>query len=387
MNGEPPTGRATRAFGPDVVARLRAAADRLAAYPFKPWFYGDSIGFEGLLEASTVLGDASYRDFAAGFITDWAARRQRDPDDNTAPGRVMCELAADARGDELTTAAVRLAEELLERRRIDGCAVTFEDAGRSLREPYGDLALDTEDRALLADPGAGIYLDCLHFDPPFYSALGTLLGDQRWFERAVEEAIGYVRLLQDPGSGLFHHFWLERTGRAYALGWGRGQGWALLGLLDVLDDVPSDQAGRPVIAKAASSLLEAMLSSQQPDGSWSAVVGVAASGAESSTAAFMTVGFLRAARLGIGERGRLLDAADRAWAATLVELDGGGLLTGVSAAVYSSTLDAHYHRVPRGFDVPWGQGPLLVAAAEMADLHGSADVRAARHMRPSGPSR
>jgi hypothetical protein len=29
-----------------------------------------------------------------------------------------------------------------------------------------------------------------------------------------------------------------------------------------------------------------------------------------------------------------------------------GLLTSVSAAVYSSTSDQHYHHVPRGYDVP-----------------------------------
>jgi unsaturated rhamnogalacturonyl hydrolase len=47
-----------------------------------------------------------------------------------------------------------------------------------------------------------------------------------------------VRLLQD-GSGLFWHFFLERTGRPYGRAWGRGQGWALLGLLDLLEHVPS----------------------------------------------------------------------------------------------------------------------------------------------------
>ena len=36
---------------------LRAAAERLVRHPFRAWFYGDSIGFEGLLAASELLGE------------------------------------------------------------------------------------------------------------------------------------------------------------------------------------------------------------------------------------------------------------------------------------------------------------------------------------------
>jgi unsaturated rhamnogalacturonyl hydrolase len=43
-----------------------------------------------------------------------------------------------------------------------------------------------------------------------------------------------VRVLQDE-SGLFWHFWLERTQARYGFAWSRGQGWALLGLLDLHD--------------------------------------------------------------------------------------------------------------------------------------------------------
>ena len=42
--------------------------------------------------------------------------------------------------------------------------------------------------------------------------------------------------------------------------------------------------------------------------------------------------------------------------------DQGRTLRDVSAAVWSSTVPEHYHHVPTGFVVPWGQGPLLTAA-------------------------
>ena len=40
-----------------------------------------------------------------------------------------------------------------------------------------------------------------------------------------------------------------------------------------------------------------------------------------------------------------------------------GVLAGVSANVWACTVPSHYQHVPRGAVVPWGQGPLLIAAA------------------------
>jgi unsaturated rhamnogalacturonyl hydrolase len=356
---------AGEAFGAETEGRLRAAAERLLQHPFQAWFYGDSVGFEGLLAASELLDDVRYRDFARGFLRGWAARDEpRGADDNTAPGLVLCEIAGAEADDELGRAARRLADYLASRRRVRGVALTFEDASRSLREPYGEGRLDDAEHELLQGPGAGVYVDCLHFDPPFYAALAKLEADPGWASRAIEEASGYVDLLQDRESGLFDHFWLERTGRSYAQGWGRGQGWAALGLLDVLERVDDNDDARP-LTEAVQALLEAMLRTQREQGSWFAMVHEPLSGSESSTAAFMVPAFLRAARMGIGDTPVLREAAGRAWRALLAQVDATGLFNDVSAAVYSSTLDSHYHHVPRGFDVPWGQGALLIAALEV----------------------
>jgi unsaturated rhamnogalacturonyl hydrolase len=262
---------------------------------------------------------------------------------------------------QLRDAAVRLAAHLASRRRVHGVSVTFEDTRRSLREPYGGVVLDEADRRLLADPGAGVYVDCLHFDPPFFAHLARLTGDGSWAARAVEEALGYRDLLRDHASGLYHHFWLERTGRAYARGWGRGQGWALLGLLDLAVLLPEGHH-RHDIMDAAVALAAAMRERQRPNGHWWAMVDEPASGDEASTAAFMAAAFYRGVAMGLLPADPYLGAAERAWRATWSALDAQGLLTGVSAAVYSSTDPRHYHHVPRGLDVPWGQGPVLVAA-------------------------
>jgi unsaturated rhamnogalacturonyl hydrolase len=341
-------------------SRLRAAGELLLEHRFQGWFYGDSIGFEGLLAASDVLGDPRYREFARGFIHGWATRAEPYREmDNTAPGLVMTRFAET---DPLSLdAARRLADHLRTRPKVEGVYVSF--ASAPLREPYGGFELSLADRRLLEAPGPGVYVDCLHFDPPFFVALGVLLGDTSLIDDGAEQALGYVRLLQDAGSGLFRHFYLEQTGAAYVLGWSRGQGWALLGLLDVLERLPVGHRSRAGLIAAAARLARALRDCQRVDGSWSAVAHVRSSADESSTAAFLAAAFWQGIRLDVLDRGTFEAAAEQAWSATLGSLTSGGKLEGVSSAVWSSTDDRHYHHVPRGEVVPWGQGPVLVAAA------------------------
>jgi hypothetical protein len=49
-------------------------------------------------------------------------------------------------------------------------------------------------------------------------------------------------------------------------------------------------------------------------------------------------------------------------------VDERGVLGGVSAGVGASTAASHHPNVPTGFVVPWGQGPLLLAAERISML-------------------
>src|SRR5690606_17403971 len=164
-------GKMTKLSG-DESRLVRRVAERLIQHAFKGWFYGDSVGFEGLIAAGDLLGDRRWQDFSQGFFRAWATRMEPfQPDDNTAPGHVMCEIVQRT-GDEILFEAVqKLADHLYARRRVRGVSITFEDTLRALRQPYGGVPLSAEQQALMQDPGAGTWLDCMHFDPPFYAHL------------------------------------------------------------------------------------------------------------------------------------------------------------------------------------------------------------------------
>ena len=341
--------------------RVRAVADRLCTYPFRCWHYGDSIGFEGLLAATDLLGDGRYEGFVHGAIKAWIPRAQPYRElDNTAPGYAMCLLYERIRDEAVLDACLGLAGFLNGRRTLQGTYVAFERA--PLRPPYGDAVLPPSEQALLDDPGAGVFVDCLHFDAPFLVLLGRIAKDDGLVEAGVGQALALVELLQQP-DGLFAHFFLERTGLTYGHGWGRGQGWALLGLVDVLEHLEDGHPEAARLRAALGRLADALVRTQEPDGHWPTPIADRASFHETSTASFAAAGLTRGAALGLLDRS-VLPAADRAWHASLASVHADGSTAGVSAALWASTAPSHYAHAPVGSQVPWGAGPFLVAARE-----------------------
>jgi unsaturated rhamnogalacturonyl hydrolase len=344
--------------------RLQASAERLVEYPFRVWHYGESTGLEGLVRASRLLGEPRYEGWVHGLLRGWAARRRPFAEiDNTLPGKVLCELADRHEDELLLEAALDAAEHLMARRTVRGVALPFERA--PLQEPFGGGAMAAVDLDLLEDPGPGVFVDPLHFDPPFLVRLGRMVGAPGLVDAGAAQALALADLLQDE-SGLFWHFFLERSGERYGLGWGRGQGWALLGLVDVLEALPPDHTGHAPLRRALERLVAALCSAQREDGGWDAVVGEPESGDESSTAAFVVAGVSGAVEAGLLPRDRL-EPVRRAWSYTAARVREDGVLDGVSANVFACTVASHYHHVPRGAVVPWGQGPLLLAAAAMEE--------------------
>lgn len=339
---------------------IRKAADLSVLHNHRCWFFGDSIGFEGLLAASDLLDDPVYAGYVHGFLRAWATRAEPYREsDNTAPGHAMCLVYERTKDPLVLDAALRLTQFLCSRRRVEGVFTTFERTPLSL--PAGPGSLSPADAALLHDPGAGVFVDCLHFDPPFFTHLGALIEDQTLLDLGVGQALGYARLLQDDETGLFHHFHLERTGGAHILGWTRGQGWALLGMLEVLAYIGAEHPQRSELVERSRRLAAALLSYQRADGHWYAVAQEPTSGEESTGAAFGAYQFYRGMHLGVLDANDYAEPAKRALRAVLERVDDHGKLTVVSAAVGACTQPSHYHHVSVGHTVPWGQGPLILA--------------------------
>jgi len=345
---------------------LEKVGQSLLKMPYKSWNFGDSTGFEGLLVTGKLLKDPKYFSFAEGWFKAWASRPEPFRRlDCTAPGVAMIEVAQEINSKEIFDSLQLLAGYLSSRSKDRGIFDTWESL--CLIPPYGGEELPKFEAELLANPPGGTCVDCLHFDPPFFTGLGKALNNPAYTDIGVEQAIAYIDALQLE-SGIFDHFFLNGVPGTWGQGWGRGQGWALLGMLDVLHQIPKTHSGYNKIKAAAEKLIYAMIKLQREDGRWWCVVDSERSGEEGSTAGFMAAGFARAIKLGIVDQVIVKPAMIKALNGVIADADKAGELQNVTAAVMASTRKSHYEFTPRGFSVPWGQGPLALAIYDTFEL-------------------
>jgi unsaturated rhamnogalacturonyl hydrolase len=323
---------------------LRLVVDRTRIYDFGVWFWGDAIAIDGLLDAAELLGDdASLRHVEAAYRR-WS-QRTLSWVDHLTPGAGLLRLSAILGEQWPVDAALRLAEHLQSVPR---------SGGAPLYRPDIPMYRHT------------VWVDTVYHVPVFYARLGQVTGDPTWFDAAIKEWRCHVAVLGDPRGPFLGHSWDTGMRRLHGYAWGRGVGWALYGMVETLEHLPSNHPERAWAEQNARALAASLLPVQDFTGYWHTLLHDREAYLESSTASFFSAAFTRGLRTG------LLDdsfraPAERAWRATLGRIDDAGEFWGVSACTYAGVANIDdvimYHTLPTEVNV-WGQGSAIRAAAE-----------------------
>ena len=320
---------------------LRAAADVAMRWNYRVWGFGEAIALRGLLRAGDVRGDATPIGFVHGILRTWLGRGvARSNEDHVGAGRELLELHRRTGDTQFLEAARRLA----------ALNAGFPKAPGGARYHRGDT------------PGWRwqIWVDCMDVDGPFLAALAQTTGESAYFDHAVEELLGYARTLQTDSGLLFHGF--ERHCGQNGQLWARGQGWALMGLVDTLSLLPQEHPGWSELHQRLVALVDALGAAQHHSGLWHTVVDRPDTYLESTLAAMAAYALREAFAhrvLDAGTHGRI-EALARA--AMHREIAPDGTLQRVSDATPVGAL-ANYATRPFG-TFPWGQGPLLLALCQ-----------------------
>ena len=315
----------------ELTQRIRLIAETVMAYPYKLWAFAESIGVRSVWAAGDALGEPCYHDWALAMLDRWLNREsQIEEPDHCAPGIVLC-YAYQARHDErYLDLALKLARYLSGLPR-DRSAALFHRPQHPEFHHY-------------------LYVDCIEVDAPFLCALAEASGDSSYFEAAVEQIEAYSRLLQDEETGLYYHQFDGETGAVNGAFWGRGNGWALLGLLETLLRLPEDHPARNGLHRRMQRLAEGIVRCQHESGEWSTVLDRADTYVEGSLPAFFYYGLTE------GINARLLPepyskVAEKAWQALERRIGAEGVVQGVSIATPPGTAD-QYNRIAVGANRP-----------------------------------
>jgi unsaturated rhamnogalacturonyl hydrolase len=313
---------------------LQRMVQTTEAYPYRVWGFGESIAMQALLAMDSP--------HAAHLLDAWARTAPAlagEPLAHVAPGVPVLERYATTHEPVLLDRALELAAVL--------ASTHVGQHGARIHRP--DLAGWQHE----------VWVDCMHLDGPFLAVLANVSNDCRWRDLAVDLLLSHAGVLQDERTGLFSHGFDDLAGEPNGVFWGRGQGWALLGLLDTLLALPADQ---PEIHQRLTALVDALARCECASGCWHTVVDVPATYVESSVSAFVALAVGLAITRGVLDAKRYAPLAQRSLDATRAALDEQGALRGVSDATPVGRDADQYARRPLGV-FPWGQGPALLALA------------------------
>lgn len=123
------------------------------------------------------------------------------------------------------------------------------------------------------------WCDALFMAPPTLAKLSKTLEDPHYLVLADTLFRQTYRLLYDPKEQLFARdatYLIDANGAGkkeaneQKIFWGRGNGWVMAGLVNLLKEMPKDYAGRSFYIDLFKEMAGRLLALQQPDGLWRA---------------------------------------------------------------------------------------------------------------------
>jgi rhamnogalacturonyl hydrolase YesR len=209
--------------------------------------------------------------------------------------------------------------------------------------------------------GLGLQIDDLYMIAPYWCRKAQLLEDSKWLDRAIDESLHYFDYLWDTEDKLMHPLWMQKRKGPYGLYWGRGNGWYIMAITDLLTFIPQDHPKRKEVLNDYRSFINGIIARQGEEGMWYQILDKSDSYQETSCSGMFTYCILK----GINE-GWLDDsyfpAAKMGWHGLLSVVNENNELTGVCPPSDISE-DPNYYligRAPRVHD-QHGIGPFLLA--------------------------
>jgi unsaturated rhamnogalacturonyl hydrolase len=151
-----------------------------------------------------------------------------------------------------------------------------------------------------------LQLDDLYMIGPFMAEYGILFNQPEVYQDAVRQALLFKKYMRDTITGLMYHAWYDGEHAVYdgctPYFWGRGIGWVIMGLVDMLDFLPEDYTGRDSIILMYQDLADAISNAQDDESNvWWQVVDKPSIGnnyQESSASCMFVYAIAKGIRLG-----------------------------------------------------------------------------------------
>jgi rhamnogalacturonyl hydrolase YesR len=211
------------------------------------------------------------------------------------------------------------------------------------------------------------WCDALFMAPPVYAKLYRLTGDAKYIRFMNREYRATYDLLFDPDEKLFYRdtrYIGQKEANGRKVFWGRGNGWVLGGLCEILQALPEGEENRPFYQELFVTLATRVAGLQNADGYWHASLLDPASypSPETSATGFIVYALAYGINEGLLIREHFLPVVVKGWKAMLDAVEPNGKLG------YVQPIGADPRKVTRDMTEVYGVGAFLLAGNQISKL-------------------
>lgn len=141
-----------------------------------------------------------------------------------------------------------------------------------------------------------MWLDDMYMSVPFLVRRYKITGDEKYLNDAINQFVQYKKWLYMEDRNLMSHVYDLRHKIPTLVPWGRGNGWFIFSLTELIEALPALHPQRPFLEDFFKTLSKGYLAHQSPDGRWHQVIDDYESYLETSCTAMFASAFMRGYR-------------------------------------------------------------------------------------------
>ena len=242
---------------------------RLVRGRFRLTSYECGVAYSAALAAYKATGDEAYLRFVtdranvlAELAPKVADKLAADPKFDSEMRRVLRPAALDDCG-AMAASFIRLQMEGQKSEAYDPLIARYMDfiVNKEYRLPDGTYARNRPHHNT-------VWLDDMYMAIPALAWYGSYTGDARYTNEAVRQLHLFKDKMWVPEVKLFRHGWVEGMNPHPNFHWGRCNGWAILTMCEVLDNLPANHKERPFVLDLLRQHIEGLCRLQHQTGLW-----------------------------------------------------------------------------------------------------------------------
>lgn len=213
-----------------------------------------------------------------------------------------------------------------------------------------------------------VWADDMYMSVPFLTNMGVLTGNNKYFDDAIRQVLQMADRLYISEKELFDHGW-NATSANYdpRFYWGRANGWVLMSMAEVLENVPVNYPGRDKILHLYRSMVRSLANLQDGSGFWYNLLDKNDTYTETSCTAMFT--FAVAKGINEGWISHVYGpVAITGWNALQTRVLENGAVDGTCEGTTFAHDNTYYYHRGKSIHATHGYGPVLYAGAEIYRL-------------------